>query len=162
MPFVQRPAVLRAVYHETLRKIRAWEMPNEMIFRERTMFRFKDAGRLIIRHNGIISRSSAEEVFLKIADEKKDHFDRFSGNSLNGGIQRWGGLYCSLQTPALVNEMQHSAGPQIPRDKQTGRPQLGETLAVKCVAKISLLEPVLAADLSLHNPGVRDFFDELG
>ena len=160
MPVVRRPAILKAVYDETVKKIRSWEVPNEMIFPTRTLYRASEAQRFILRSDGVIDKKSANQVLI-VRDQNADR-NRFSGIPCNTGISAWGGLYCSLQHSALVNELLHYAGPEIPRNKQTGLPRADQTLECKCVVKIRLMGSVLAADLSPHNPGARKFVEDLG
>jgi hypothetical protein len=91
-----------------------------------------------------------------------DH--RFSGLSFTPAIPSAGGLYCSLQAQAIVNEISHYArlNPRIPRNGQTGFPNVDAALRGKCIVRIRLMSSVLAADISAHNPGTPAFVDALG
>lgn len=164
MPIVRRPPVLQSVYRVTLDMIRRWEMPTELIEANRCVFRAKDKKDLRFFVSGntrTVNRATANESALVVRDQNLDQA-RFTGQSLSR-VPSIGGLYCSLQPPALVNEVLHYArDSRTPRSEVTGFPELSETMQTKYVAKISLMSPVLAADLSPHNPSARRFVEAIG
>lgn len=49
----------------------------------------------------------------------------------------------------------------VPRNPTTGYPIVSEALSHKCILRVRILTPILAADISLHNVGTRKFFDEI-
>jgi len=162
MPRVTRPAALKAVYEEASRKIRAREIPTELIMPDRILYRAFDEKYVTINGDGFFRRHLANQA-LVIRDEKTDS-NRYSGRSFHASIPASGGLYCSLQQHALVNELLHYArrNASIPLSLETGFPSPDATLQANCIVKIHLMSSILAADLSAHNPAARKFLDELG
>jgi hypothetical protein len=110
----------------------------------------------------MVSRLAANQC-LVIRDQNLD-VNRFTGQSVSASVPSCGGLYCSLQAPALVNELVHYArgDPHVRRSGATGFPLPQDVLQRKFIAKIRLMSSVLAADLSPHNPGVRQFVEAIG
>lgn len=125
----------------------------------------------------MVSRLAANGC-LAVRDQNRD-INRFSGQSLSAHVPACGGLYCSSQAPALVNELVHYArrppevvrsgvaGAPLPprevrRDPASGFPLIQDTLQPKFIAEIRLMSSVLAADLSPHNPGARQFVEAIG
>lgn len=173
MPVVKRPGVLNAVYCETLGMIRAWGLPTQLITPDITLYRAVGIEYMTPTTRGIFPRQYAN-LCLVIRDQQHDS-NRFSGSSLYAGIPSWGGLYCSLQQQALVNEVLHYKGIEtrmdpatqrpepvwIPRDPSTGLPLPDFGLNRSLIVKIRLMASALVADLSPHNPGVRQFVTEL-
>ena len=97
----------------------------------------------------------------EIRDQYKDQ-NRFTGKSFYPEITSSGGLYCSTQQSALVNELLHYGRPEIPGGAVTGAQRIDRSLASKCIVKIRLMGCMLAADLSPHNPGAQKFVEDLG
>lgn len=165
MPVVRRPPVLAAAYRATSDMIRRWQMPTELIQPDRTVFRASDRKYLhyFVTHGRRVVNRMAANQCLVIRDQDRD-VNRFTGQSVCAGVPSWGGLYCSLQAPALVNELLHYArrDASIPRSGETGFPLPQNTLQIKFIAKIRLMSSVLAADLSSHNPGTRGFIEAIG
>jgi len=95
MPTVRRPGVLQAVYHRTLRMIRGWQIPTQLIMPDTTLYRAVDIRYLGSTTREIFPRQNANRC-LMVRDEDQDR-NRFSGQSLSSGVPNWGGLYCSLQ-----------------------------------------------------------------
>lgn len=159
MPSVVHPKALKAVYEETLRRIGHGELPTELIDRSRTLYRSAEVGRFLILPNGTVDKNTANE-FLKVRDQFDDR-NRFTGISKNADIPGIGGLYCSLEQSALLNEMLHYADPRIQRDR-TGFADVNQTLAARSIVRIQMMSSVLVADLSPRNPGARQFISTLG
>jgi hypothetical protein len=162
MPRAMYAHLLRAVYDEATRLIEQRKIPTEMIFKSATLFRGFDQKHTSINTQGVFPKQNANAALL-IRDQNTDT-NRFTGQSLNAGIPAWGGLYCSLQAQAMVNELSHyaRANSRIPRSGQTGFPSVDATLRGTCIVRIRLMSPVLAADISAHNPGSGTFLDALG
>jgi len=154
--------LLRAVYDEATRLIERRQIPTELIFRTATLFRAFDQEHATINTQGVFPKQSANAALL-IRDQNTDT-NRFTGQSLTAGIPAFGGLYCSLQAQAIVNELSHyaRANTHIPRSGQTGFPKVDATLRGMCIVRIRLMSSVLAADISAHNPGSGAFLDALG
>lgn len=159
MPCVKHPDVLRAVYRATLKAIEAGELTTELLGPERFVYRATDLGRFLIYPNGAVNKKEVGKL-LEVRDENTDR-NRFSGASKNADVPSHGGLYCSLQQSALVNELVHYAGKQIPRDG-LGRPSVAHTLEAKSIMKIRLMGAVHVADVSPHNPGARRLVESIG
>jgi hypothetical protein len=153
--------------------IHAWQMPTQIFGQDTTLYRAVDAEYLTPTTRGIFPRQQAN-LCLVPRDQDEDK-NRFSGQSLNRGIANMGGLYCSLQQQALVNEVLHYArsGTRtdpvtkrptpvwMPRDPATGFPRAEFALNRKFIVKIRLMGSALLADLSPHNSGARQFVNEL-
>ena len=103
--------------------------------------------------------------------------NRFSGASGVTGVPEFGGLYCSTQQQAQINELLHYSRNEIVNPEMvkkglatpmkvprgaTGFPHVGASLNLKCIVQIRIMGAFVAADLSLHNPGARPFLDKLG
>lgn len=161
MPRVMYPHLLRAVYNETTRLIEARKIPTELVHPSIMLFRGFDQQHAVINTQGVFPRHNANAA-LTIRDQFGDS-NRFSGQSFMSGIPAYGGLYCSMQGQAIVNEMRHYArmDKHIPRSPLTGFPNVDGTLRGKCIVRIRLMSSVLAADISDHNPGSPDFFKTL-
>lgn len=164
MPTVRRPPVLEAVYQATSASIRRWQMPSELISPDQTVFRASDRKylRYFVNHGHRTVNRMAANQCLVIRDQQQD-VNRFSGQSFTAAVPSSGGLYTSLQPPALVNELVHYArrDERIPRSGTTGFPRTAETLETKFIAKIRLMSSVLVADLSEYNPGARHFINSM-
>jgi hypothetical protein len=161
MPRLYFPELLRAVYHEASRLIEQRQIPTEMIPASATLFRSFDRHHASINSQGVFPRQSANAALL-VRDQFVDQ-NRYSGKSMASDIPAWGGLYCSLQGQAIVNETMHYARAHqaVPRHSQTGFPDAGAALQNKCIVRIRLMGPALAADISVHNPGTGLFLDAL-
>lgn len=162
MPRVMSAHLLRAVYAEAARLIEARRIPTELIPAMATLYRSFDQQYANINTQGVFPRQAANSA-LAIRDQHVD-VNRFTGQSFTAEIPAIGGLYCSLQAQAIVNETRHyaRASKQIPRSGQTGFPNVDATLRRKCIVRIRLMCSVLAADISAHNPGAAAFVDALG
>jgi hypothetical protein len=140
-------------------------MPTELIQPNRTLFRASDRKylRYFVSHGTrFVNRREANQC-LVIRDEDRD-VNRFTGQSLSAKVPSCGGLYCSLQPPALINELVHYArgDKNIPRSGTTGFPLTQDTLQRKFIVRIQLMSSVLAADLSPNNPGARRLVQAIG
>jgi hypothetical protein len=162
MPVAQNHPVLKAVYEETCRRIHNRQIPTELIYSSRTLYRSIDLQYVKINSNGIFPKQYANQA-LVIRDQGLDT-NRFSGQSFDPNIPAQGGLYCSTQQQAQINELLHYARSQslIPRDRKTGFPRSDATLSRKCIVKIRMMSSVLAADLSPHNMDARRFVEDIG
>jgi hypothetical protein len=154
--------LLRAVYEEATRLIAQRRIPTELIPPCTPLYRSFDQEYATVNTQGVFPKQTANSALI-VRDQFVD-VNRFSGQSLTQGIPAYGGLYCSLQPQAIVNEMGHYArsNKHIPRSGQNGFPNVDATLRGKCIVRIRLVSSVLAADISLHNPGMGAFLDALG
>jgi hypothetical protein len=161
MPVVRTSAVLKAVYQEAAKRIAAREIPTELILPDVRLYRAYDLRYAKIA-NGRLPKAEAN-LALIIRDQYTDR-NRYSGQSLDSGIPAAGGLYCSFQQQAIVNEALYYARSDrsIPRSTATGAPDAGRTMAGKCIVQIRLMCSLLAADLSPHNRYARDFVESVG
>lgn len=161
MPVARHHAIVKAVYEEARRRIVDRRIPTELIY-PRTLYRSFDQDYVKINSNGIFTKQYANQA-LVIRDQGLDT-NRFSGQSFDPNIPAQGGLYCSIQQQAQINELLHYARSQssIPRDGKTGFPRVDATLSRKCIVKIRMMSSVLAADLSPHNMDARRFVEEIG
>ena len=174
MPTVRDPAVLKAVYLETARLISERSIPTEILSAPRTLFRYFSREYVSLRADGVFSRHLANRA-LVVRDSSGTN--RFSGAPGIGGVPDWGGLYCSTQQQAQINELLHymrkeTVNPEmvkrglatptkIPQDAH-GFPHAGASLNLKCIVQIRIMGAFTAADLSPHNPGARSFLDKIG
>lgn len=162
MPSVQRPDVLAAIYEATRKLIEKREVPTTSIAANHTIFRS-----VPVRYlpkpapGGHVSKSVANEALMP-RDGSHDAGNRFSGPSNNSNISGASGLYCVLQSQALVNEVMHYARRNdVHRTKPAGVRFADAALGDKCILKIRLMSPVLCVDLSPHNPGHVEFLNKL-
>lgn len=162
MPRVNFPHLLRAVYDEATRLIERRQIPTELVSADNILVRSFDLEHATINTQGIFPKHSANAA-LVVRDQFEDK-NRFSGQSLQMGVPALGGLYCSLQGQAIVNEIRHYAreGDRIPRSRQTGFPNADAALRGRCIVRIRLMASVMAGDISAHNPGTAAFLDALG
>jgi len=153
--------LLRAVYAEASRLVEARRIPTEFIPTTVSLYRSFDRRYAPINAQRLFPRQAANAA-LVIRDQFLD-VNRFSGQSLTAGIPAYGGLYCSMQAQAIVNEMRHYArgNKNVPRSGNTGFPHVDETLGSKCIVRIRLMSSVLAADVSTHNPGSAAFLEAI-
>ncbi len=161
MPRVMSAHLLRAVYSEASRLIEARKIPTELVPTTVSLYRSFDQQHTTINTQGIFPRQAANAA-LTVRDQSLD-VNRFSGQSFTAGIPAYGGLYCSMQAQAIVNEMQHYArsNKKVPRKGNTGFPQVDAVLRSKCIVRIRLMSSVLAADISTHNPGRARFLEAI-
>lgn len=171
MPTVQSPSVLSAVYTATLSNVKS--ALTTIIGADATFFRaFDQAHFTVDTYRHILRRDQAANA-LMVPDfsrnENADH-NRFTGDSHNSSIPSWGGVYCSLQQQALVNEVTFDV--ETARAKAAAaRGTVPTTLPrsdwgtgswvfnSKAVIKIRALGPVVAVDLSPHNTYSIKFLD---
>jgi hypothetical protein len=161
MPRVMSAHLLRAVYAEASRLVEARKIPTELIPATVPLYRSFDQQYATVNTQRLFPRQTADAALI-IRDQFLD-VNRFSGQSSTAGIPAYGGLYCSIQAQAIVNEMRHYARGKknVPRSGNTGFPQVGATLRSKCIVRIRLMSSVLAADISIHNPGRAGFLDAI-
>ena len=164
MPTVRFPALLAAVYHAVLRG--APQAPSTVFFPGTTFFRSFDQKYFVAdAHRHILRRDHANNALRVPADN--DH-NRFTGASHNAAIQAVGGLYCSLQQQAVVNEgafyrekdrANRAAALGLPAPMPLPR---SAVLSGRAAVKIRILGSVVAAELSPHNPGALKFVNGIG
>jgi len=173
MATARRPAVLKAVYHETLRAIRAYQIPTQLIVRRTSMYRALDASLFTASLQGIFPRQQAN-LCLAPADQHQDR-NRFSGLSLNGGILSWGGLYGSTQNQTVSDGALHppnfencgNTATELPAPAQNAQhPAIGFLrsdlpLKPKLIVKIGVTGAMSVADLAFDNAGTRQFIGQL-
>lgn len=160
MPVVERPAVLKAVYLEAVRKFTARDAPTELLPANQSLFRFFPYKYFHLNTDGVFPRHLANKL-LAAYDLDKD-VNRFTGQSLNANIPACGGLYCALQQQALVNELLHyTRAEPAPRLAQNGFPHPDIALSRKCVVRIRLMGARLLLDLSPHSSHAKAFIDDL-
>jgi hypothetical protein len=174
MPTVRNTAILKAVYVETSRLIKERSIPSEIVAASRTVFRYFSRDHVHLRTDGVFPRLLANQT-LVVRDSMGTN--RFSGPPGVDGVPEFGGLYCSTQQQAQINELLHYAckevvNPEmvkrglakpmnIPQDRQ-GVPHTGASLNLKCIVQIRIMGAFTAADLSQHNPGARRFLEKVG
>jgi hypothetical protein len=174
MPRVNFPELLHAVYDEALRLIEQRQIPTELIPASAVLFHYLDLQYATINTQVVFPRQSANEALIIRNQFSNEH--RFSGQSSPTGVTAYGGLYCSLQQQAIVNEISHYARtiPGVPRGQRNNPnnwniappdntfPDVDAALRGKCIVRIRLMSSVLAADISTHNPGSAAFLEALG
>ena len=184
MSEVKFPNVLQAVYEAATELIHSRDpiVPTDLIFSGRTIFRTFDMEHVEITTSGSYPRRYLNRALL-IRDQKTDK-NRFSGISNLKGITAAGGLYCSVDQQAQINEILHyskkdvinesnvnprykaydpSASPvYLPRNPATGMPRIDMALSRRCIVQIRLLSSVLAMDLSQHNKARAQFLARIG
>ncbi len=174
MPTVRDPAVLKAVYLETARLVHERSIPTEILSAPRTVFRYFSRDYVNLRTDGVFPKRLANQA-LVVRDSGGTN--RFSGAPGIVGVPDWGGLYCSTQQQAQINELLHYARKEtvnpemvkrglatpmkIPHDSH-GFPHTGASLNLKCIVQIRIMGAFTAADLSPHNPGAHRFLDKVG
>src|SRR5947209_5927466 len=109
MPCAQHPFLLKAVYERASELIRGRDqtVPTELIGNQRTVYRSFDKAFVQIDAKGAFDSRYASQALI-IRDEMTDR-NRFSGQSFDASIPAYGGLYCSAQQQAQVNEILHYA-----------------------------------------------------
>jgi hypothetical protein len=169
---IRRPALLKAIYTELFHGGKssaalASKAPTKIVGPNATVFRaFDHAYFTVDTHRQILRRDQADNALI-VRDEDSDQ-NRYTGKSHDASIPAWGGLYCSLQQQATVNEVAHyveksraqkatAAGNAVPAPLPRSA-----VLNSKCVIKINLLGPFIAVDLSPHNSYARDFVESVG
>lgn len=164
MPIVKFPALLASVYEAASR--RASDSPSNLIFAGNTFFRSFSQDYFVVDTQRPILRY--EYAIKALTIPKDDGTNRFSGASLNTKIPSWGGLYCSLQQQAVVNEaafyrqaarMEKAAAAGSPAPNPLPR---SVALTGRAVLKVRALGPILAADISPHNPDAHSFIHSIG
>ena len=165
MPLALFSKLLTAVYRETL--LAAQSAPSIILGPDTTVFRAFDQSHFTVdTYRHILRRDQADNA-LVVRDAHADQ-NRWTGRSGDPTIRSWGGVYCSLQQQAVVNEVAHyvqsarataASASGAPTPAPLPRPA---TLNQKCVIKIRLLGAFLAIDLSPHNPGFQSFIEGIG
>jgi hypothetical protein len=174
MPTVRDPAVLKAVYLEAARLISERAIPSEILSAPRTVFRYFSRDYVNLRPDGVFPKRLANQA-LVVRDSSGTN--RFSGAPGIAGVPEWGGLYCSTQQQAQINELLHYARKETVNQEMVKRglaspmkipqgangfPHTGASLNLKCIVQIRIMGAFSAADLSPHNPGARRFLDKVG
>lgn len=163
MALVRYPALLSAVFNVALR--RADQAPTTLLQADTTMYRSFDQKYFTVdTYRHILRRDQAMNA-LRIPKDTDEN--RFTGSSHNSLIPLSGGLYCSLQSQAIVNENAYyveekrkkqavAAGNAAPNPLPRS-----VVLNSKAVIRIRTLGPFLAADVSPHNPSGMHFVNSL-
>jgi hypothetical protein len=165
MAKVMFPALLAAVYDATLR--RAGDAPTTIIPTDSTIFRYFDQKYFVEDTHRRIFRRDHAMTTLVVRNAGSDD-NRFTGLSHAPRIASWGGLYCAMQQQSLVNEAAfyvESARASAAAARGAVAPKPLPRSAVmysKAAIKIRTMGPVIAADLSPHNPYGKQFVDSLG
>jgi hypothetical protein len=162
MPTVARSDVVKATYDAVSALIRAREIPTDLLFTGRTIFRSFPAHFLPKpAHAGHVSKLQAAKA-LQPFDGTVERANRFSGPSYNPSIPPAAGLYCVLQQQALVNEVVfYGRRTGVHKSLGAGETLAEAALADRVVVKIVLMGPMLVADLSPHNPGTANFLQKV-
>lgn len=159
MPQARNVAVLRAVYAEALRRVQKRDIPTILITAQ-SLYRAFDQEHVLLK-DGIFPRQSANKALIVRDQNGEDH--RWTGRAFSPGIPDAGGLYCSLQQQALVNEIRYYARrPYMPRVNVAGLPHAAGTLMCNCVIRCRMMSSVLAADLSPHNAQAQQWVNSIG
>lgn len=161
MPAVKSFAVLDAVYKATLKIGR--EAPTTPFEHMSTVFRaFPQSHFVVDTYRHVFRRDHADGALL-IWPNSSDG-NRWTGNAAPSVPAKRGGLYCSVQGQATVNEaayyFQRQREARAAAAAQPAPAPVARTavLTGKCVVRIRLLGRWLAADLSpRHNPGASGF-----
>ncbi len=136
--------------------------PTTILGPDSTVFRWFDLKYFTVdTHRHILRRDQANKA-LMVRDANSDQ-NRWTGRSIDPIVRNSGGLYCSMQQQAVFNEAMHyaqSAWAARPDTSGTALP-LSASLNQKCVIKIRLLGPCLAAEISPHNPGQQAFLNRI-
>jgi hypothetical protein len=164
LPTVRFPALLAAVHRAALRS--ASDVPSTIFFAGTTFFRTFDQKYFVAdAHRRILRRDHANNALRIPRDSDKN---RFTGASHNASIDPVGGLYCSLQQQALVNEaaFYREAG-RAERAARAGMPlpkaiPRSAVLSDRAAIKLRNLGPVIAAELSPHNVEAVRFVNGIG
>ncbi|AMY09193.1 hypothetical protein LuPra_02406 [Luteitalea pratensis] len=165
MPAVKSFAVLDAVYKATLKIGR--EAPTTPFMHMTPVFRSFPQGHFVVdTHRHVFRRDHADRAL--VIPRKSSDDNRWTGNAQPSVPAGRGGLYCSVQGQATINE----AAYYFQRQRHTRAVAAGNptpapvartaVLTGKCVVRIRLLGHWLAADLSpRHNPGAIGFLGRI-
>lgn len=169
---VRHPDLLKALYSEVLRREKTngpivRSAPTTIVGPQTSVFRAFDQQYFTVdTHRQILRRDQADNALI-VRDQDSDQ-NRFTGKSHDASTPSWGGLYCALQQQAIVNEVAYYVEKERAKQAAEGGKSAPNPLPrsaamhSKCVVKINLLGPFLAADLSAHNPHARSFVESLG
>ncbi len=163
MPIVKSDAVLAEIYKAVQAKIE--NIPTQLLMPGQIIYRsISPSSRYTLLQKppkgGRLSKAALDSL-LKPPSGSLELRARYSGPSSGAlkpeasgntkAIQGVGGVYFSLQTQALVNEMMHYR--QRPGDK---------VFNGRAILHTVLQAPMLVADLSPHNPGAVPFVKSIG
>lgn len=162
MPTIQRPDVLAAIYDATRLLIDKRAVPTTVVQAGHTIFRSVPVKYLPKpAPGGHASKSKANDALMP-RDNGADGANRFSGPSGSPIIPGASGLYCVLQSQALVNEVMHySRQAGVHKTMPSGTRFVDAALGDKVVIRIRLMSSILSVDLSPHNPGHVEFLNKL-
>lgn len=132
-------------------------MPSELIPANTPLFHSSSLEYFCVGLNKVVPRAQAMQC-LVVRDTDSDR-NRFTGQSLSAAIPGVGGVYCCLQNEALLAEVLHYSrtNDRISRDGGDGFPKIAEALSEKFILKIRTRRVLNTADLSPHNPGMKNF-----
>lgn len=156
MPSVKSPQAFEKAYLAAKQKIRAREIPTQIIPAGQTLYRSVNPASPYTqvtkpRPGGHVSKHQVNKLLIP-ADSTMDLKNRFSGPPpVGSAAPAAGGLYFVLQQQALVNESTHYSR-KVPFWALAGR----------CVLVLRTMGALMVADISPHNPGGQRFVRELG
>src|SRR5438105_4911674 len=104
MPTVKSPDLLKVVYEATL--LIARDSPSTMPEPNSTVFRAFSDDYFVVDVNRPILRRDHADGALRVPPFTRDE-NRWTGLPHCAGVQASGGLYCSIQQQATVNEVAH-------------------------------------------------------
>jgi hypothetical protein len=168
MPRVQFKALMAAVHQVALRRGAGFNLPTTLVQANATLFHAFDQRYFAVDPARRIFRRDEAMLSIKIFPSAQDS-NRFTGSSMDlPGIEPCGGLYCSLQQQAIVNEVAHYVNADAVEEatkRGVAPPKPAprtEVMGTKPVVKIQAMAPVLAVEFSPHNPNGMGFVNSLG
>ena len=152
MPRVHSKQLMAAVYRVVVQRGSGFNLPTTLVPANATVFHAFDQRHFAVDASRRIFRRDEAMNSIKIFPSPGDT-NRFSGSSMGmPGIEPSGGLYCSLQQQAIVNEVSYYVNSAAAGDaaKQgtappSPIPRTG-VMATKPVVKIQTMAPLLAVE----------------
>jgi hypothetical protein len=168
MPLVHSKQLMAAVHRVVLERASGFNLPTTLVPANATVFHAFDQRYFALDALRRIFRRNEAMNSIKIFPSPDDS-NRFTGSSMDlPGIEPSGGLYCSLQQQAIVNEVSYyvNAAAASEAAKRGAAPPSAiprtEVMATKPVVKIQTMAPLLAVEFSPHNPNGMRFVNSLG
>jgi hypothetical protein len=168
MPRVHSKQLMAAIYRVVVQRGSGFNLPTTLVPANATVFHAFDQRYFAVDASRRIFRRDEAMSSIKIFPSPDDT-NRFTGSSMGTpGIEPSGGLYCSLQQQAIVNEVSHyvnEAAAAEAAKRGAARPDpiaRTKVMATKPVVKIQTMAPLLAVELSPHNPIGVEFVNSLG
>jgi hypothetical protein len=107
MPRVHFRQLMAAVHHVVLQRALGFNLPTTLVPANATVFHAFDQRYFALDPFRRIFRRNEAMNSIKIFPSQDDS-NRFTGSSMDmPGIESSGGLYCSLQQQAIVNEVSY-------------------------------------------------------